>query len=31
MEGQVFSGREAAAKGMATGIVQNLREALATF
>jgi signal peptide peptidase SppA len=31
MEGQVFTGREAAAKGLVTGIVQNLREALATF
>lgn len=31
MEGQVFTGREAAAKGLATGIVANLREALATF
>ncbi len=31
MEGQVFSGREAAAKGMATGLVQNFREALASF
>jgi signal peptide peptidase SppA len=31
MEGQVFSGKEAAMKGLATGIVQNLREALAGF
>jgi ClpP class serine protease len=31
MEGQVFTGKEAAAKGLATGIVQNLREALASF
>jgi signal peptide peptidase SppA len=31
MEGQVFTGREAAAKGLVTGIVKNLREALATF
>ena len=31
MEGQVFTGREAAAKGLVTGIVSNLREALATF
>jgi enoyl-CoA hydratase/carnithine racemase len=31
MEGQVFTGREAAAKGLVTGIVQNLREALSTF
>jgi len=31
MEGQVFSGREAAERGLATGIVQNLREALAGF
>lgn len=31
MEGQVFTGREAANRGLVTGIVQNLREALATF
>jgi ClpP class serine protease len=31
MEGQVFTGREAASKGLVTGIVSNLREALATF
>lgn len=31
MEGQVFTGREAAARGLATGLAQNLREALASF
>lgn len=31
MEGQVFTGREAASRGLVTGIVSNLREALATF
>lgn len=31
MEGQVFTGREAANRGLVTGIVANLREALATF
>jgi signal peptide peptidase SppA len=31
MEGQLFSGSEAAARGLATGIVQNFREALASF
>jgi signal peptide peptidase SppA len=31
MEGQLFSGSEAAAKGLATGVVQNFREALAGF
>lgn len=31
MEGQVFTGREAASRGMATGIAQNLNEAIASF
>ena len=31
MEGQLFSGSEAAARGLATGIVHNFREALASF
>jgi ClpP class serine protease len=31
MEGQVFTGREAAEKGLVTGIVPNLKAALATF
>jgi hypothetical protein len=31
MEGQVFTGREAASRGLATGLVQNMREALASF
>ena len=31
MEGQVFTGREAAAKGLVTGIVPNLKAALASF
>lgn len=31
MEGQVFTGREAVQKGLATGLVRDLREALATF
>lgn len=31
MEGQVFTGREAVQKGLATGLVRDFREALATF
>ena len=31
MEGQVFTGREAAAKGLATGVVASFKDALASF